>query len=199
MLLEINVQTAEQLIVSPEMIREDTVIPVEFPEHPDSRYRAGYDWLFIYERRIAKFLEKWLRRYRYQLIGEKGIVCEALSNAFSHGHNKDPLLPIFVRVMKGEKGLVLSIEDSGKGFNVKEVYKKYRNNKQYYYTAGNGLRLMAESSIFGIFYDSTGCIFNMLYLFKENFDFVSQEIIIKPKNLADNNCTGRITSAGNLP
>jgi hypothetical protein len=195
MLLEIDAQTAEQLLVSPEVIREDTVIPIEFPEHPDSRYRAGYDWLFIYERRIAKFLEKWLRRYRYQLIGEKGILCEALSNAFSHGHNKDPELPIFVRIMKGEKGLLISIQDSGRGFNVKEVYNKYRTKKQYYSTAGNGLRLMAESPIFGIFHDFTGRAFNMLYLFAENLDSVSQTFIVIP----DDRHTGRMTSSGDLP
>ncbi len=180
MLLLIDGEQAEQLIRSPRVIREDTVIPIEFPEHPDSRYRAGYDWLFIYERQIAKFLEKWLRPYRYELIGEKGIICEALSNAFSHAHNKDPVLPIYVRILEGDKGLMVRIEDSGRGFNVKEVYNKYRKKKQYYSTAGNGLRLMAESRRFGVFHDDSGSVFHMLYFFNGTLESIPRALTIKP-------------------
>jgi len=157
-------------IQSPELIREDTIIPDEFPECPDSTYRVGYDWLYRYERDIASFLAPWLNSHRYELIGEKGIICEALSNAFSHGHDKDPLKPIFFKVFLGARGLLVRVTDSGKGFDSRHVIQSYLQKKMYYHTAGNGIHLMATSRHFGIFYDPTGSAFHLLYAFDYNFE-----------------------------
>ena len=164
MLLAIDHLEAIQLIESPRLILNDRIVPGEFPRCPDSPYQPEYDWLFQYERSIAAFLETWLRPYRYELIGEKGILCEALSNSFSHGHNKDPQKPIHVRVLLGNKGLIVEIEDQGRGFDVYEVYSLYHKKKNYYSTAGNGIRLMAESKNFGIYHDPEGKIFHLLFL-----------------------------------
>jgi hypothetical protein len=180
MLLAIDRLQAFQLIGSPRLIREDRVVPGEFPDCPDSPYKPGYDWLFRYERQIAAFLEKWLRPYRYELIGQKGILCEALSNAFAHGHKKDPELPIFVRVFLGGKGLLVQIENDKRGFDVEEVYSRYRKRRHYYLRAGNGIRLMAESHNFGIFHDTKGKTFHLLYLFDCQLDQLPPDMIFAP-------------------
>lgn len=181
MLLTIDPSKAEQLIESPVVVREDDVIPSKFPEHPNCTYRQGYDWLFIYERDIAKFLEKWLKPYRYELIGSKGILCEALSNSFSHAHNKNPDLPMHVKVLLGNKGLIVRVADSGKGFNVNDVYTNFCNNKKYYYTAGNGMRRMSSSERFGIFHNKDGNVFHLLYLFSGKLEDVPADTILTPQ------------------
>jgi len=50
------------------------------------------------------------------LTGEMGLIYIALSNAFCHGHHKDPLKPITVIVLLGAKGLIIRVSDCGKGF-----------------------------------------------------------------------------------
>lgn len=170
MFLTINFQHALVILESPKLIREEMVVPADLPLHPDCPYRSGYDWLYRYERELLRFLAPWLSRYRYELIGEKGILCEALSNAFCHGHRKDPHLPIELRVFRGKKGLLVQIKDNGQGFYVEDVLNRYQKNKRYYCTAGNGFHLMASSTHFGIFYDRSGNIFHLLYLFDENLD-----------------------------
>ena len=182
MILNLTPSEALDLIGSPEIIRRDAVIPREFPDCPNSLYQPEYDWLFQYERQIAAFLEKWLRPFRYELIGEKGILCEALSNAFSHGHRKDPFKVINVCIWKGEKGLLIEIKDSGKGFDIRETYESFLRRKNYYALAGNGLRRMAESRKFGIFHHAGGTAFYMLCLFKTNLsELPRQHILIQPR------------------
>ncbi|MEJ2153819.1 MAG: ATP-binding protein [Desulfobacteraceae bacterium] len=174
MLLSINFQQAQDFIQSPRLIRRDRVVPAEFPECVNSTYRPGYDWLYQYERDIAGFLSPWLKPYRYDLIGEKGILCEALSNAFSHGHGKDPRKIITVEVYRGERGLLVRVEDSGKGFNVDRVYQSYLKKKVYYHTAGNGIHLMASSRRFGIFYSAVGATFHLLYAFDKDLALLNK-------------------------
>ena len=160
-----NFDSAMDFIHAAELVRDDTIVPAQVPECVNSTYRRGYDWLYRYERDIAGFLEPWLKPYRYDLIGEKGILCEALSNAFSHGHQKDPKQPILVHVYLGEHGLLVRIADSGAGFDVKNVMQRYFQKKHYYNTAGNGFHLMATSTKFGIFYNARGTVFHLLYAF----------------------------------
>lgn len=167
MLLVIDPIKALRLIGSIRSIHEDTVVPAEFSTCPDSHYRPEYDWLFRYERQIAAFLEHWLHEHRYELIGEKGILCEALSNAFCHGHGKDPRQAIFVRVVEGDQGLITQVQDNGPGFDVGKIFRSYCSGKSYYITAGNGIRLMAESTHFGVYYNARGTTFHMLYMFGE--------------------------------
>jgi anti-sigma regulatory factor (Ser/Thr protein kinase) len=165
MLLSMTPEEALHLIASPRQILKERIVPAEFPHLPDSPYLPGYDWLYNYERHIAAFLEKWLRVHRYELIGEKGILCEALSNAFCHGHDKDPHKPILVRVLLGDRGLIVQIKDTGPGFDVQGIYNSYHAKKKYYSTAGNGLRLMEQSSNFGVIHDDTGTVFILVHLF----------------------------------
>jgi anti-sigma regulatory factor (Ser/Thr protein kinase) len=179
MLLQIETPRALRLIDTPRLAREESVVPMDFPEHADSPYRPEYGWLFLYERQIAAFLETWLRPFRYELIGEKGILCEALSNAFCHGHHKDPRKPIAVRVWVGGQGLLVQIQDSGPGFDVQAVYQRFLANRDYYSTAGNGLRLMAQSQRFGVFHDDTGRRFHLLYFFSDNLEHLPEKMFLK--------------------
>ena len=118
-------------------------------------------------------MEKWLRPFRYELIGQKGLLCEALSNAFSHGHQRDPYKPINIRVLLRAKGLIVSIKDTGRGFDVQHVFSGFQKQKRYFNTAGNGFRLMVESTTFGIFYSNSGTVFHLLYLFDQKDSQVS--------------------------
>lgn len=172
MLLPLTPEEALHLIASPRQILKERIVPAEFPHLPDSPYLPGYDWLYNYERRIAAFLEKWLRAHRYELIGEKGILCEALSNAFCHGHEKDPSRPILVRVLLGERGLIVQVKDTGPGFDVQGIYQRYQKKKKYYTTAGNGIRLMDQSAHFGVLHDATGTVFILVYLFDNGLENV---------------------------
>jgi anti-sigma regulatory factor (Ser/Thr protein kinase) len=172
MLLRMTPEEALHLIVSPRQILKERIVPAEFPHLPDSPYLPGYDWLYNYERRIAAFLEKWLKTHRYELIGEKGILCEALSNAFCHGHEKDPQKPILVRVILGKQGLIVQIKDTGPGFDVQGTYKRYHTKKRYYSTAGNGIRLMDQSPTFGVLHDATGTVFILVHLFDNGLENV---------------------------
>jgi hypothetical protein len=45
----------------------------------------------------------------------------------------------------------------------------YLQKKVYYHTAGNGIRLMAKSNCFGVFYDRSGTVFHLLYDFDHRF------------------------------
>lgn len=169
MLLLMNFEEALEMIGNGSQILHDTVVPKKFVSDPNSTYRPGYHWLYRYERDLARQLEPWLKAYRYELIGEKGILAEALSNAFYHGHQKDPKLPIEVKIYQGKKGLLIRIHDCGNGFDVKKIHSHYLKGKTYFHTAGNGFRLMADSERFGIFYNSHGTIFHMLYLFDQKW------------------------------
>lgn len=178
--MSLDLKTALAAIQTPELIREDAIIPDAFPECMDSTYRAGYDWLYQYERDIAAFLAPWLKPYRYDLIGEKGILCEALSNAFCHGHAKDPRKVMALKVYLGKRGLLVQVKDSGKGFNVQRVIQSYHQKKMYYHTAGNGIHLMAASKVFGIFYDACGWAFHLLYIFDHNFEGL-EKVQVNPR------------------
>ena len=169
MWLSVDLKGALDFVQSPKLIRDDIIIPKDFPECANSTYRPGYDWLYRYERDIAAFLEPWLKPYRYDLIGEKGILCEALSNAFSHGHGKDPKRAIVLKVYLGSRGLLVRVSDTGDGFNVPRVFQGYLQKEVYYHTAGNGIRLMATSNCFGVFYDRSGTAFHLLYDFDHRF------------------------------
>jgi hypothetical protein len=169
MLFLMTLEEALAIIGDGRQIVNETVIPKAFRQEPNSTYRNGYHWLFRYERDLARQLEPWLKPYRYELIGEKGILAEALSNAFYHGHRKDPKLPIDVRIYQGQKGMVVRIHDCGTGFNVKKIHDYFLRGKIYFHSAGNGFRRMADSKRFGVFYNTIGNTFHMVYLFDQNW------------------------------
>ena len=167
MLAEMNETEAIESIGPFRILLDEVFTPGASEPFPNSTYRPEYEWLFGYERKLAKIVSPWLEHLRYELIGEKGILGEALSNAFSHGHGKDPALPISVRIYQGEKGLLIRVTDSGPGFNVKAVVKDYHRGRAYFHLAGNGIRQMISSHWFEIFYTARGASFHLLYRFSQ--------------------------------
>ncbi len=169
MLLDIELEDGLQAIGRQSLIKKDVVIPKECPFISHSVYRPEYNWLFGYERKLFGFLETWLKEHRYDLIGENGLLAEALSNSFTHGHNKNSERPIRVVIYLGEHGLIVRIEDEGAGFDVRGTFEKFMKKGQYFHLAGNGLRHIVNSRIFGVFYNHKGNVFHLLHLFHQDF------------------------------
>ena len=178
MLLTLAPSQAFELIESLEMIREDQVIPGHFRPCKDSPYGPGYDWIYRYTLKIGNFLEQQLHPHHMELIGERGLLYQALSNAFCHAHHKDPLKPITVNVMQGRIGLIIRASDSGKGFKVQKIFKHYTKNKRHFTSVGSGIRLMASSPHYGIFYNQKGTQINFLYLFENGLTSLPADLIV---------------------
>ena len=94
MLLEVTLEWAFNMVDNARLVIDHMVIPAHCPHQPNSPYRPGYDWLFRYERELARALAPWVARHRHELFGVEGIISEALSNAFVHGHGRNPSAPI---------------------------------------------------------------------------------------------------------
>lgn len=179
MLLTLAPSQALELIQSLETIREDTVIPGHFRPCPDSPYGPGYDWVYRYERKVGQILEPLLKSHQTELIGEKGLLRQALSNAFCHAHHKNPLKPICVSVMLGRIGLIIRVSDRGKGFNVQRIYRHYVKKKRYFTSIGNGIRMMASAPHVGVFYSQKGTQVNLLYLFDNGLTELPADLILQ--------------------
>ena len=152
------------------ILHEEIIVPGNTPMITNSPYREGYDWLFVYERKLFHVVEKWLKPYRYELIGKQGILTELLSNAYCHGHAREPSLPIRVVIWIGQRGLMILIEDSGEGFAVRKIKSNLMRGKRYYSLAGNGLRLAIESQNFDIFFNQKGNAVHLLFRFSSKPD-----------------------------
>lgn len=173
MLLDFDFDQACDFLESTEIIREDQVIPGHFRPCPESPYGAGYDWLYRYELKIAAFLQSRLQSLPSDLIGEKSLLHEAMSNAFCHAHHRNMLKPINVRFLLGSQGFMIRVTDWGKGFNVQKTYKHYHRKRRYLTSVGNGIRLMAASSRYGVFYNQKGTAFHLIYLFEQGLEELS--------------------------
>lgn len=164
---DINLDKGLISILNARVIFTETIIPSACSKNSNSIYKPEYEWLFTYERILAGILDPWMAHLRFELIGDKGILCEALSNAFCHGHKKDPTRPIELNVFLGEKGLIIRIKDTGSGFEIDKVMDQYVKGKAYFHMAGNGLKRMIDSSDFHIFFSDNGSGFNLMYLFNQ--------------------------------
>jgi len=116
---------------------------------------------------MLRFLPPKLASHPDDLFGEESLFHEALCNAFIHGHHRDRLKPITVTVLLGDKGVMIRVADGGRGFNLQKVYRHCRMKRRYLTAAGDGIRRMAESHRYGVFYSHNGTEFNLLYLFED--------------------------------
>ncbi len=167
MLFDMTLKEGFARIGLQKLIYDKRIIPGRCPDITNSPYRPGYEWLFYYERKIARVLKPWMDHLRYELIGTKGVICEALSNAFAHGNNKDYYTQIHVSVYLGESGIITRIINGGDGFDFRTKVKELKRGKRYFVIAGNGLKMMMESVNYTIFFTDKGKAFNLLYLFQK--------------------------------
>ena len=167
MFLNLDSQQALTLIGDAERIFAETIVPKNFPHASHSPYLPGYDWLFLFERKLARFLDPWLKEYRNQLIGGGGLISEALSNAYCHAHKRCPVIPINVQVYLGRYGILLEINDQGKGFDSEAMVRNCLAKRNYFHNAGNGIKSMLLSETFGFFYTGNGTAYHLLYMFEE--------------------------------
>lgn len=165
MLIEIRPDEALDMLENAVSVFERKVVPRNEPCAGHSPYLPEYDWMFLFERKLLKYLGPRIEEHRREMVGPSGLLSEALSNSYCHGNRRDPDLPIYVNVFKGDKGLLIKIEDSGDGFNYEEALNKLEQGGTYYKLSGNGLRRMAGSENFAVFYGKRGKPFYLLYLF----------------------------------
>lgn len=187
MILNTTPEALLDTLVDAAEVYAETIVPARLPPASHNPYRPGYEWLFVYERRLAKVLRPWMTSFRHPiigdggLIGEGGLLCEALSNAFYYGHGKDPQLPLEVHISLGACGFLVSIQDQGPGFDVSEVLRQFRRGGTYFHTAGNGLRTMAASSHFAVSYSARGACWHLLYRFDEDYSGFGESVFsLKP-------------------
>lgn len=163
MLIETEIDQVLSRLGDPRQPICDEVVPALQPELPTNCYRAEYAWQHSYERSLLRRARDWIGAQRHELIGTKGLLSEALSNAYVHGNQRDPSRPITVELTVGQKGYVLRVAQSGTGFDYKGIVAKYRRREHYYFIGGNGLRKLDDNRAFYAFYGDGGCSIHLWY------------------------------------
>ncbi|MFT7615950.1 MAG: hypothetical protein ACI8Y7_000777 [Candidatus Woesearchaeota archaeon] len=103
-----------------------------------------------------------------------------LENAFTRGNQADMRLPVSVKTYKGKIGHVISIMDSGDGFDYKTAIEKVNNKRHNAQGKGKGLRMMRDSE-FQIAYAGSGSIVNVLYITPYKPEFQHVVTLHRPK------------------
>lgn len=147
---------------------EEEVTPQLVELLPNNQYTTDYAWMYSFEKKLKYRIQGLLRRKLVPrqeriLFGAGGVVSEAISNAFVHGHKKDRYMPIRVWATVSKKGLGFSIVDKGTGFDIAEVQQTYSNGRQFFNIAGNGFSLFHQSSDFTVCYQMYGKELCILY------------------------------------
>lgn len=140
-----------------ELVHE--IVPANVATPPNCPYPKSYGWLFLYEQRVkAAIRQAWgvKRISQLALVGEDGILSEALSNAFVHGHQRNPRRSIYVTGVVGAAGLAFAVADQGTGFDVQHSLKLAAERREYYRQAGNGLRAFIQHPTARCFWEDAG-------------------------------------------
>ena len=144
----------------------EQVVPGEVELLPNNRYSPRYAWMFSYEKRLKYRIEALVGRplgeLEHHLFGSDGAFSEGLSNAFVHGHRRDPERPLEICCAVGRRGLAFSIRDRGPGFDVARQLELARRGAARYHFAGNGMRVLAESTTIRASYEEEGRRLNLL-------------------------------------
>jgi hypothetical protein len=167
MIAGMTLEQALAAIGESEVLLDETVVPSSCPVVDHSPYRPEYGWMFRVERRVARAVESCLPDRRSELIGPGGLVSESLANAFLHGNRRDANRPISIHLLRGRRGVLLRIHDCGSGFDVGSKVASLHSGRQYFEVAGRGLRAMASSRTFRVFFGDRGSTLCLLHLFGE--------------------------------
>ena len=127
------------------------LVPADVELLPNCPYAPRYAWMFAFEKRLKYSIEGVLSRpfgpeLERLLFGPDGVVSEGLSNAFAHGHRRNPHLAITVDCAVGTAGAAFSIQDQGAGFDVESTLQAALGGRPYAAIAGNGIRSLLESA-----------------------------------------------------
>ena len=164
MFVDLTLEQALELLGDARPTLEERIVPALAPPAPNSPYVPEYEWMFAAERGVIRRLQAYLGTYRDHLVGAGGLLSEALSNAYCHAHRRDPALPITIRGLTGRRGVLIRVEDSGPGFDVEGAMRRRAAGRRYFQVAGSGMRRMAESELFQVFYDPAGSAVNLLHI-----------------------------------
>jgi len=91
-------------------------------------------------------------------LGVMDEVLLAIENVVVHGGRQ-----IRANLKYNDKGVLITIEDDGKGFDVKSVLDAFFNSQQYFQIAGYGLKRMHESRA-TVFFNEKGTKTQVLYM-----------------------------------
>ena len=152
----------------------DAVAPASVELLDNHRYSPRYAWMYSYEKRlkyrIEEVLDRPLGELEKDLFGADGVLSEALSNAFVHGHRRDQHKVIEVTCHVGEHGLLFSIRDQGEGFDAGRAMSLLKRGGTYFHMAGNGLRALAEKPGVVASYESRGTVLHIMVAFDQPGD-----------------------------
>lgn len=105
------------------LIPGEVDIPEELNTRHFTRVNPQYHWLFAFLTEIEEELGEQAKALNRVLNSNAIIVL--MENAFGWGNKHDPSRPIDVTIYIGQKGVLIRLEDSGKGFNAEKVIHKY--------------------------------------------------------------------------
>jgi hypothetical protein len=138
----------------------DEVVPGDVPPISDHRYTPSYAWMYSYEKRLKHRIEEALGRsigrLEAAMFGADGALSEVLSNAFVHGHRRDPSRPIVISVTVGEGGIVARVQDQGPGFEIERIVGAANDGGTYFRFAGNGLRTLLQREEITAYFSDNG-------------------------------------------
>lgn len=138
----------------------DEIVPGNVPPISDHRYTPSYAWMYSYEKRLKYRMEEVLGRsigrLEAALFGADGALSEVLSNAFVHGHRRDPSRAITVFIVVGERGVVAQVRDQGPGFEIQRVVGSAEDGGTYFQFAGNGLRTLLQREEVTAYFSENG-------------------------------------------
>lgn len=163
MLVDVDIECALRHLGGPNLTVHDDVVPATQPTLPTNCYRPEYAWQHSYERSFMRRTKDWIGAQRAELIGAAGLFSEALSNAYAHGNQRDPHRVIEVELYTGQKGYLLRVAQSGKGFDYQTIVAKYRRREHYYSIGGNGIRKLDSSPCFRTFFGDGGRAVHLWY------------------------------------
>ena len=87
------------------------------------------------------------------------IIQDMILNGFERGEQ-----PVFLKLYDGNKGKILRVRDSGKGFDLRKKLEDMKEGKKYFKRQGFGLKSFKESENV-IFYQGRNNIVNLVYLY----------------------------------
>ena len=134
---------------NPSKIKSDMVTPFSYyGEEPGKVFQehGEFYWLRQYETELTKFLQTLALPIDLRFSPDTDSpVQSALENAYVHatgdgGKTGNMKSPINVDIFLGDEGIVFTVTDTGKGFDLRQVVMKKRRGERYFNACrGNGI------------------------------------------------------------